>query len=363
MEFGLATPEDEPQLRSLLRSESMPGWVRLSYEREPDFFHAAATQGDYQVLVARQGPTIVGMGCRSWRRVYVNGVATTLGYLSGLRSLQGARNGAGLAKGYAFLKSLHQDGNVPGYLSTILEGNAPVKRLLTARRAGLPAYHDLGRFITFALPLGRWRPARAGQANLRIESVGRRDSQEVIAFLNEHGRQRQFFPVVQASDLESPLWCGCEEFLVAREPGGRMAGVLATWDQSAFKQTRILSYAPWMARSRPLWNAGLRLLRLPGLPAPGDILRLLNLSLVCVRGDRADTFGSLVNALHDRLQDRRFDFICGGFHERDPLLAALKLWLSLRYVSRLYWVCWEEDAHALAHLDPRQIPHLEVATL
>jgi hypothetical protein len=34
MEFTLSRPEHEPQLRALLRDSPMPGWVRLTYERE-----------------------------------------------------------------------------------------------------------------------------------------------------------------------------------------------------------------------------------------------------------------------------------------------------------------------------------------
>ena len=365
MDFALATSQDEPQLRKLLRTQPMPGWVRLTYEREPYFFHAAAIQGENQVVVARQNGEVVGTACRSWREVYLNGQPTRLGYLSGLRLQESARNRTGLANGYAFIKQLHGDGKVPGYLSTVIESNDHARRLLTSGRAGLPAYHDLGRFFTFAVPLDRSWPTTNRPEGLTVESATRMNFEEVIQFLNEQGRRRQFFPVLRVKDFDQPCWRGLapEHFLVGRNSDGRIAGVIGGWDQSTFKQTRVAGYAPGIAHSRWLSNAGLRLAGLPRLPLPGGMLKLLNLTLICIHDDRVDTFAAMLNGVREKWSHSHFDFICCGFHERDSLIGVVKSWRSLRYVSRLYWVCWEDGTDTFRRLDSTRVPHLEVATL
>ena len=365
MDFALATASNEPQLRRLLRTQPMPGWVRLTYEREPNFFHAATTQGDNQVIVARQGGEIVGMGCRSWREVYLNGQPARIGYLSGLRLQESARNSTGMARGYAFLKRLHADGKVPGYLSTIIESNDEALRLLTSRRAGLPVYQDLGRFFSFARPIGHhWRATRP-HCDLPVEQATPANFHEILDFLNEQGRRRQFFPVVRAADFNLSLWRGLapEHFLVGRNPDRSIAGVLGCWDQSAFKQTRVLDYAPGISRFRWVCNTGLQLAGLARLPEPGEVLKLLHLALISIRDDRMDTFATLLNAAGERWQNAGFSHICCGFHECDPLIAAMRGWATLRYASRLYWVYWEDEAMAPIRFDSSRIPHLEVATL
>jgi hypothetical protein len=366
MDIALAMPQDEPQLRALLRSEPVPGWVRLAYEREPDFFHAAAIQGVGQVIVARQNGEVIGMGCRSWREMFCNGQPAQLGYLSGLRMRESARNSAALARGYSCFQQLHRDSRVPGYISTVIESNNHALELLTSGRAGLPAYHDLGCFITFVLPFGGKRPRNRLKNEVKIEAATERNFAEVIQFLNDQGRHKQFFPVLHEADFVSQsLWRGLkpEHFLVARISDGSIAGAVGCWDQSAFKQTRVAGYAPAVGWSRWLCNGALRLAGLPRLPEPGRTLKLLNLALIGIRDARADTFAVLLEAVRERWQAGNFDCICCGFHKHDPLLAAMKNRTTLRYSSRMFWVCWEDGADFFRSLDLNRVPHLEVAVL
>ena len=76
--FALASREDDPEIRRLLRENALPGEVSLSFEREPDAALAASIGGDvHQTLVARDRATgqIVGLAARSVRGMFVNGRA------------------------------------------------------------------------------------------------------------------------------------------------------------------------------------------------------------------------------------------------------------------------------------------------
>ena len=84
----LATQEDEADIRRLFRTNSVPGHVTVTYEREPDFFLGCGITGrSYQVVVARHEPTgeLAGVVCRAKRRVWIDGQKVEVGYLSGVR--------------------------------------------------------------------------------------------------------------------------------------------------------------------------------------------------------------------------------------------------------------------------------------
>ena len=76
-----ATPEDDPELRRLLRDNPMDGEIRVSLEREPNAFLAAAVEGEpHRTIVARlPGGGIAGMGSRSVWNAFVNGEPHRLG--------------------------------------------------------------------------------------------------------------------------------------------------------------------------------------------------------------------------------------------------------------------------------------------
>jgi hypothetical protein len=365
MRFALAGPEHDPQLRALLREHAMPGWVHLALEREPDFFAAAGIQGDLsQTIVALEDTTVVGMGCRSVREVYLNGQAASLGYLGGLRLQQAFRRGTALARGYRFLRQLHEDGRTAAYLSTIIEDNLFVRELLAGGRAGLPCYKDLGRYVTFAVALGTWPPGRRARRDLVVSHATPAELDAVVAFLNEHGPRRQFFPVVRRHGFDSPMGKGLgpQDVLTARGGDGRIEGVAACWDQSAFKQTRVVRYGRPLATARPLLNAALRLAGFPGLPNEGTVLPALNLSLICIRDDDPGTLAALLNGVHAEYRGR-FGWLMIGLHERDPLCRAIRRQTSLRYTSRLYAVHWDDGQSVIDALAPEYVPYLEVATL
>jgi hypothetical protein len=365
MRFAVASPGHDPQLRALLREHAMPGWVELALEREPDFFVAAATLGGVsQTVVALEDDTVVGMGCRAVREVYLNGSPVSLGYLSGLRLRETFRRGTALARGYRFLRQLHEDGRTAAYLSTIIEDNREVAALLVGGRAGLPRYRDLGRYVTFAIALGAWPPGRRPRRDVTVSHVAPSDLDAVVAFLNEHGRRRQFFPVVRREDFNSPAWQGLEpkNVMTARRGDGRIEGVAACWDQSAYKQTRVVRYRRFLAAARPVLNGLLRVAGFPALPDEGALLGALNLSLICIRDDDPGVLAALLNGIHAEYRGR-YGWLMMGVHERDPLSGAIRRWTSLRYASRLYAVYWDDGRPMMETLAPEYVPHLEVATL
>lgn len=365
MAIQLADRRHEAQLRELLAGSPMPGWVRLAFGREPDFFHAAGVQGKMnQVLIATgQQGRVTGMGCRAIRPAWVNGERMDIGYLSGLRLRQEAQRTGLLARGYAALRKLHQQNPVPVYLTTVIEGNAPARALLTSGRAGLPHYLDRGRYLTLAINLNRHRRRPVAPCEIRRGDEVGLDS--FLGFLAEVGSRRQFFPVLEAGDFGGDYLRGlrAQDFRVALSGRGEILGMTAAWDQNAYKQTIVQGYARPVAALRPLVSGALRLGGFRPLPRCGQALSAIHIAFACVRGDDPQVMRALLERIYDDYQDSPHHFLLWGLHERDPLSEAARGFLSFRYVSRFYTVCWDDGLEFVKGLDPDKIPHLELATL
>lgn len=362
----LATREDEPELRRLLRDNPMPGAIRVSLEREPDAFVAAAIEGrPHATVVARDPVTrrLAGMGSRAVMDIFVNGAPARVGYLSQLR-VDRAHRGRRLllARGYAVLAAQHALDEEPFDLTSIVADNAPAQRLLAAGVPGLPTYRPLERFVTLVIPVWRRRPGRGTRAAEEGTSEG---LPSVAACLERNARRYQLARRWSATDLASPRHCPglrARDFRVVFS-GPDVMGCAALWDQTAFKQVVVRGYSPPVARWRAAINGGAWLFGAPRLPAPGTPLPHAYLSHVAVDGDDEGVFERLMGAILGDAARRGFACVIAGFAERHPLLRVARRRLGVReYPSLLQLVHRDDGRSAVARLDGR-VPHVEVALL
>ena len=161
------------------------------------------------------------------------------------------------------------------YVSTFLISSASWARFLSSQKtAGVlvsrarrhfPAYRAVGALHTLAIVLHKRRLPRLPRPRPAVDIVSGRDValDEVANFLRLQGARKQFAPVYRVADFGgAPATRGfdSDDFLVARQ-GGRIVGLLGLWSQSAYKQTVVDAYGASLARLRPLYNLGARILR------------------------------------------------------------------------------------------------------
>lgn len=358
-----AAPEDDPAIRRLLRDNPMDGEIRVSLEREPNAFLAAAVEGEpHHTIVARHPRHgVLGMGSRSVWNAFVNGEPRRLGYLSQLRVDRAFRGRKRLlAAGYERLRASRRPDELAFDLTSIVADNETARRLLGAGVPGLPAYQEIEGLATLILPVSR-HGVRSGPRSER----GDRGRIPAIAACLERNRPRyQFAPRFSAADLLSPErsrgLAPADFFVIGRDP---VAGCLALWDQSGFKQVVVRGYAPRLARLRPWLNRLSPLLGTPRLPDPGQPLPHAYVSHLAVDGDDPDVFRSLIEAAHAEARARGYVYLVIGLAARHPWLPWLRRRFRPReYASVLYAVHWEDGAAAAAALDGR-MPHVEAALL
>ena len=359
-----AAPEDDSELRRLLRDNPMDGEIRVSLEREPNVFLAAAVEGEpHRTIVARNtAGGIVGMGSRSVWNAFVNGESCRLGYLSQLRVDRAHRRRKRLLRllssGYDLIRSFRSPEEMPFDLTSIIADNEVARRLLGAGLPGLPTYQEIAEWTTLIVPMTS-RPRKTGE---RIERGGQERMGEVASCLERNRRRYQFAPSFSAADLQSPersRGLAPSDFFLAVAKG-EVVGCLALWDQSSFKQVVVQGYAPRLARWRPWMNRLAPLLGTPRLPEPGQRLPHAYISHLAVDGDDPEIFHELIEAAYAEARARRYVYVVTGLAARHPW----KDWLEKRfkpraYASLLYAVLWEDEAMIL---DGR-MPHVEVALL
>lgn len=262
IEYRPATPEDDADLRAMLRANAMPSWVTMSIEREPSFFAGLDRYGVDHPFIARHDGQPAGMYVGSQHTVHLNGRATPIGYLSGLRINPEFRHSLrNLRGGFASIRALALETGIPFWYTSIATENVAARRLLEAGLRGIPEYRPAGEMVTVALPvtrgrrLGIWRP------------VGSDELEAMCAWYNRVAAGCQFSPVL------TPEWvAACDARFHVHETGGRIAGCMALRNQQAYKQVTVRGYRRPLAAALPLYNAWARLARRVVLPPAGQAL-------------------------------------------------------------------------------------------
>jgi hypothetical protein len=343
-----ARPEDDADLRALLRDMPMGTKIEVVFLREPNFFHTCPIQGTVvQVFVGRLGERIIGMATRAIRPSFINGEQVDAGYLADLRLRQEHRGGTFVARAYRFLRALHADGRAAIYSTVIVEDNRRALDTIAANRAGLPRYTPLGRVLTPAVFLTRRLPPVPGEI-----VRGHFDLlPAIVAKLNDN--RLQFAPAYTEADFLDGRFPGfrVEDFYVLMKDG-IIAGVLGVWDQRSFRQTVVTRYHGLVGKLRPLVNLVCR----PPLPAPGQPLPFFYVAFVST--DDPVSFAALLRRAYNDAVGTAFSHFIVGLHERDPRTAALRDYSLTPFAGRLFAVAFDGPPN----LDCR-VPYVETALL
>ncbi|MBN2120778.1 MAG: hypothetical protein JW734_06975 [Candidatus Omnitrophica bacterium] len=365
--FEIAKKADNKALQEILLNSPMQGRIRMVFQRQPDFFQASMVGNAFsQTLVVRDmyKEKVVGLGSRSIRRLYVNGVVSDVGYLSDLRIGRSYRKGTLLARGYKHLLQLHNDKKTPIYLSTIAGDNTNALKTLTSRRGNLPVYYYFGHYYSVAI--GAFRKKNSlGSGSVKIIRGSHELIDGIVDCLHRNGAKKQFYPFYSKEDfiLKKSIVKGfcIEDFFVAIKDG-KIVGVAGKWDQRSLRQVMILGYNGPMRIFKPIFNFAAKIMGFAPLPDKGQMMNSFFLSFIAIDNNDIDIFRLLLRAAYNFCLEAKYSYFVVGLHSRDPLLAALRGYYCIKYTTDLYIVCWPDGESAFSQLDNRT-PYLEVGTL
>lgn len=344
----------------------MEGNISVSFRREPSYFAGCQLQGDLvQVITCRDTMQdhILGLGSRCSAEMHINGQAMRAGYLSDLRGDPAYRKGTLLARGFRFLRALHEADPLPFYYTLILESNTSALKNLLGARAGLPVYTPMGRILTPAIHLDFAKPAII-IANVLLRQASAQDLPMIIRFLDRKMPNRQCSPVYRVADFLPGGRCtglsATDFYLACRD--GVIVGVIAAWDQASIRQTHVEKYSPALAALRPFYNLASRFTSLKSLPKKGDRVPYLYLSCIAIEDDNPELFRSLLRYTYNQLRSGPWHYAIIGLHEQDPLAMVLAEYRSIHAAGLLFRVDFDT---ASVNVQPlildHRIPYIEMA--
>jgi hypothetical protein len=331
-EFALAQPDDDAELRALLRRSVIPGAVRIAFTREPNYFGDAGLAGrDDVTLTARRAGQLVGMGRCSVHTLFRNGRPRRIGYLGELRvDPRLPATPRMLRDGYQFL-SRHVSAD--GFFTSIASDNERARRVLERGAAfGLPAYEKLCDLVTLVAPV---------RTSSRRPDATTREG-DLVPFLANSARQSHLTLAWTADQWRALAGHGIrpQSFAIAHHHG-RIAGAAAIWDQRRFRQTVVDGYTGGLSIARPLINTMQMLRGCAPLPPPGSVLAqgvLLGAGVV-----DPDDWRLLWPALEARAAAMELQWLAIARDARDADLPVLRRLLRAReYRTALYAVAWHD---------------------
>ena len=324
----LASAADDEEVRRLLREHPLPGDVALTFEREPDSAIAAAIEGDvHQTMVARE----TRWTARSRRsRAGPSGTCSSTAGPPGSAILaSSAPTCAAIAwralldEGFAFCRTLHEQGNVAAYLTAIVEDNHAARRLLCGlRSSGRSAFRSSWGAGDAGDPARRPTIAQAAPAS---RSAGDRSSSCRTSWRVSAQRP----PLSVHAALDGSKICSSagerpassRAIFSSRSPVDAWPAVPRCGISADSSRSIVRGYSQRLARWRGVVNLAGPWIGVPALPAVGHPLEFVYLSHVAVDDDRADVTAALVSEARRQLAGRR-ESHGHGLRRRKPDAAA-----------------------------------------
>ena len=352
-----ATPDDSPALLKLLAATAQQGSIRLTFERAPDYFHAAAVSTEKPEIwvMDKAGEGIIGTFSIGQRRVFINGQPQQVRYGSDLRIHPDHQGGRTLFRLFGCYREQMQN----DWMQTvILEENQASLSTVGSGRNILPHYIPAGHFTTRLISLRRKEKRPPCSAVKRATSADLADMQ---AFFLQQAGQKQFYPVYDFSRIgtEDPYYrhLALRDFFILREQGA-ITGIAALWDQKGFKQTRVSGYSRSLGVLRPFYNSITLLTGHLPLPPVNSVNSYLALHCVLVKDNQPQRFSRLLRSIRHALNGSDVQAIACGFDRRDPLLKVAQQYPGYALHSRHFIATYQPQETAGLDLSRLQYPEI-----
>lgn len=356
-----ATLSDNSKLLSLVEKTPQQGLVVLNFERSPNFFHGSnvSTQEPF-VTLAQDEKTgeAVAVYSNGKRDVFYNGQVKSLRYVSDLRIAKNHR-GKGLVRK---LIEESQAEMKPGEYSqmVILKENAASLISVASGRNGLATFYPMGTLTTYLISTVY---DFSSSSNYDVRPATQSDIPEMQALFDREAANKQFYPAYDFSKI------GCDDYYRGLDisdyylaiKDGAIVGILGTWKQNIFKQTRVIEYPFWMRFLRPYYNLWTRYFGGFPLPLKSEVAEYVSLHTIISKDNSTDIMSCLLTNVRKVMSKKGEDTMIMGFTDSDPLSKSLKGFVYKTMESNHYIGGFDGDIREV--LDKSLPLYVEVARL
>jgi len=338
--------------------------ISLYFERSPDFFrwpelvydfyHYIGAFLDDKLIAYSMGGAVFANVLDGPGHFFYGGDVRVLEAYRGLRlSVAGARK--------MFEEVVPDDIQIGA--SLVKKDNTSTQKILDTQQWGAFATKILCGYETVNMLL-----MRDIQKNLTMDVQHARieDIEEIALLLEDCYRGRLLAPRLSpekiAKDAEDIPSLGMERYYVARK-NGKIVGVMAAWDHSAFKRTVIEKLSLSGKLTRLAYQAGrLFFHNAAPLPRVGEAFRAISLTRVAIKDrDPSILYALLQQVIHEHI-GKGYHMLHLGLREGDPLLKATKGLFAQRLKAQIS-LYYRKNQGLERYLEQPQDPYLDIVLI
>ncbi|MBH1987808.1 MAG: hypothetical protein I8H76_10850 [Burkholderiales bacterium] len=342
----IGTPADNAKIQDLITKITMPGPAQMCFQRDPDFFVGARVIGDEFVLTVadddERPDVLAGLTVISGRELYISGQKRRV-YYSGDTRVDPYYRRRGIASNLFVeqKKHRHTDDLLQGIV--LKENTAPLDAAANTADGVLFKYWISHTIETSFIFTRKVTPQAPAGVTLRAATAA--DLPAMQAFFDREAPRRNGYPVYDFKKMASgdPYYNGLSvgDYVLALK-GGQVIGMLAGWNQKAYKQTRIVGFKPAIKLIRPLYNLYVGLAGGFKLPPVGGMLNYLSIYNILIAGDDRAVFKSLLDWVMAH-QGQKYDALAVGITHGDPLVEVPRGYKRQKLFSSHFWLSYGED--------------------
>lgn len=324
--IGQAQASHNPALIALLR-ETPVASERLSYrlDRAPDYFAFSRLQGRRHAVLTAESDRLLGTMSVVVNRVHLEGAPAEVAYTGDLRVAPAARGrgvGDRLMREAVGVARAALGPQAPIVTAVAPDNAAGLRKNANLGRDGLTTMRRLATIRThflLPLPLPAWHPRYA------VRQATDADMPAMHALWARANGEKQLAGVLEAAEHRSWLedaGLGLDRYWLAEDRRGRLAGFLATWDQTPLRRF-MLTAAPVPDLFRPGLSLLSALAGMPPWPGAGEQLRFQNVLHLAVAPGEEEAIAAILPAALARVRQEGGLFLAVATDARDPLTGPL----------------------------------------
>ncbi len=315
---------DNNNILSLIEKTPQQGLVVLNFERSPCFFHGSnvSTQEPFVTVAQDEGTgEAVAVYSNGKRDVFYNGKVKSLRYCSDLRIAKSHR-GKGLVR--KLIEESQREMKEGEYSQmVILKENAASLISVASGRNGLATFYPMGSLTTYLISTAY---DFSFSSKYVVRTATEDDIPEMQRLFDREASKKQFYPAYDFSKIGSDDYyrgLHISDYYLAIDGDG-IVGILGTWKQSTFKQTRVVEYPFWMRFLRPYYNLWTRYFGGFPLPLKSDVAEYVSLHSVISKDNQTDIMSCLLTNVRKAMSKKGEKTLVVGFTDSDPLSESLK---------------------------------------
>ncbi len=340
--------------------------LTISFDRQPDFFMLPQIKYHpwyyYGFFRLEELKGFFGIG---FHNAMVNGSCETVFHARDFYVSHDARG-----KGFAFKvaeKFYTETSSQPGIgYAIILAGNRPSLHYIGYTNPAFPhiPYTQIINQLDVRNIILIW-PVR-NSPDYFIRKADLQDIPEIVSLLNIEHKERLFGNHYDETTFQNYLCkrpgLTISNYYLAFDRKGKLCGVCAAWDCSAFKQTRVYRYGKQFASAKAIYKSLSLFFHITPLPKPGESFKDFIIIDYAVRNRDPGIMNALLRYIYNEFRKNGFQIMVWGSSSDDALLKASESFFYKRVISNI--VLFSSDpALSVSGSIQKNLPYIDLSCL